>query len=60
MTQGKNIIVFSDGMGNTAVNNRASNVFKMFEYVDLETKDVEQVVWHKLVFFTHSSERSVT
>lgn len=32
---GKNIIICSDGTGNTAVKNRGTNVFKLFESVDL-------------------------
>jgi len=44
MKKGKNIIVFSDGTGNTAIKDRGTNVFKMFESVDLESKDVEQVI----------------
>ncbi len=32
---GKNIVICSDGTGNTAVKNRGSNVFKLFEAIDL-------------------------
>ncbi|MGI8960776.1 MAG: phospholipase effector Tle1 domain-containing protein [Bryobacteraceae bacterium] len=31
----KNIIVCSDGTGNTAIKNRGTNVFKLFEAIDL-------------------------
>ena len=31
----KNIVIFSDGTGNTAIKGRGTNVFKMFEAVDL-------------------------
>jgi uncharacterized protein (DUF2235 family) len=31
----KNIIICSDGTGNTAIKNRGTNVFKVFEAVDL-------------------------
>jgi uncharacterized protein (DUF2235 family) len=31
----KNIIICSDGTGNTAIKNRGTNVFKLFEAVDL-------------------------
>ncbi len=31
----KNIIICSDGTGNTAIKNRGTNVFKMFEAIDL-------------------------
>ncbi len=32
---GKNIVICSDGTGNTAIKGRATNVFKLFEAVDL-------------------------
>ena len=31
----KNIVICSDGTGNTAIKGRGTNVFKMFEAVDL-------------------------
>jgi uncharacterized protein (DUF2235 family) len=31
----KNIIICSDGTGNTVIKNRGTNVFKLFEAVDL-------------------------
>ena len=31
----KNIVIFSDGTGNSGIQNRGTNVFKMFEAVDL-------------------------
>ena len=31
----KNIIICSDGTGNTAIKDRGTNVFKMFEAIDL-------------------------
>ena len=31
----KNIIICSDGTGNTAVKDRGTNVFKLFEAIDL-------------------------
>ena len=31
----KNIIICSDGTGNTAIKNRGTNVFKLFEAIDL-------------------------
>ena len=34
---GKNIIVCSDGTGNTAIKGRGTNVFKIFESVDLNS-----------------------
>ena len=34
---GKNIVICSDGTGNSAVKNRGSNVFKLFEAVDLNS-----------------------
>ncbi|HEY6641321.1 DUF2235 domain-containing protein [Povalibacter sp.] len=34
---GKNIIICSDGTGNTAIKGRGTNVFKMFESVDLNS-----------------------
>ena len=32
---GKNIVICSDGTGNTAIKGRGTNVFKLFEAVDL-------------------------
>ncbi len=40
----KNIIIFSDGTGNTTIKNRGTNVFKMYEAVELEETDIPQVV----------------
>ena len=34
---GKNIVICSDGTGNTAIKGRGTNVFKMFESVDLNS-----------------------
>lgn len=36
----KNIVVFSDGTGNSAIKNRGTNVFKMFEAVDTQLDQV--------------------
>ena len=34
---GKRIVVCSDGTGNTAIKGRGTNVFKLFEAVDLDS-----------------------
>ncbi len=39
----KNIIICSDGTGNTANKNRGTNVFKLFEMVDLHDPEMEQI-----------------
>ncbi len=39
----KNIIICSDGTGNTANKNRGTNVFKLFEMVDVQDPDRPQV-----------------
>jgi hypothetical protein len=36
----KNIIICSDGTGNTAIKGRGTNVFKIFESVDLNLASV--------------------
>ncbi len=39
----RNIVICSDGTGNTANKNRGTNVFKLFEMVDLHDPDQEQI-----------------
>lgn len=39
---GRNIVICSDGTGNTAIKGRGSNVYKLFEAIDLNS-DVEQI-----------------
>jgi uncharacterized protein (DUF2235 family) len=34
----KNVVLCSDGTGNTAIKNRGTNVFKLFEAIDLQTR----------------------
>lgn len=39
----KNIVICSDGTGNTAMKGRGTNVFKLFEAVNLHDKNIKQV-----------------
>ncbi len=43
---GRNIVIFSDGTGNTANKNRGTNVFKLFEMVDLHDPEREQITFY--------------
>ena len=42
---GKNIILCSDGTGNTAVKDRGTNVFKLYEAIDLDPKLNQKVFY---------------
>jgi len=42
----RNIVIFSDGTGNTANKNRGTNVFKLYEMVDLHNPEQEQITFY--------------
>src|SRR3984893_4171630 len=47
----KNIIICSDGTGNTAIKNRGTNVFKMFEAIDLNGHRTNPALDPQVVFY---------
>lgn len=47
----KNIVICSDGTGNTAIKGRGTNVFKLFESLDLTTHRVDPSVKVQLAFY---------
>jgi uncharacterized protein (DUF2235 family) len=47
----KNIIICSDGTGNTAIKNRGTNVFKMFEAIDLNGHRIEPNLDPQIAFY---------
>ena len=47
----KNIILCSDGTGNTAIKNRGTNVFKMFESIDLNGHRIDPTLDPQVAFY---------
>jgi uncharacterized protein (DUF2235 family) len=47
----KNIILCSDGTGNTGIEGRGTNVFKLFEAVDLNGHRTDPELRHQLAFY---------
>jgi uncharacterized protein (DUF2235 family) len=47
----KNIVIFSDGTGNSAIKGRGTNVFKMFEAVDLNSHRVNASLVPQIAFY---------
>src|SRR5579872_7468738 len=47
----KNIIICSDGTGNTAIKDRGTNVFKMFEAIDLNGHRIEPHLDPQVAFY---------
>ncbi len=47
----KNIIICSDGTGNTAIKNRGTNVFKMFEAIDLNGHRIDPNLDPQIAFY---------
>ncbi len=47
----KNIIICSDGTGNTAIKNRGTNVFKMFEAIDLNGHRIDPNLDPQVAFY---------
>ena len=47
----KNIIICSDGTGNTAIKNRGTNVFKMFEAIDLNGHRTDPALDPQVAFY---------
>jgi uncharacterized protein (DUF2235 family) len=47
----KNIIICSDGTGNTAIKNRGTNVFKMFEAIDLNGHRINPYLDPQVAFY---------
>ena len=47
----KNIIICSDGTGNTAIKNRGTNVFKMFEAIDLNGHRTDPALDPQIAFY---------
>ena len=47
----KNIILCSDGTGNTAIKGRGTNVFKLFEAVDLNEHRTNPALDAQLAFY---------
>ena len=47
----KNIIICSDGTGNTAIKNRGTNVFKMFEAIDLNGHRIDPNLDPQVTFY---------
>jgi Uncharacterized alpha/beta hydrolase domain (DUF2235) len=48
---GKRIVVCSDGTGNTAIKGRGTNVFKLFEAVDLDTHRFDPAVTPQIAIY---------
>lgn len=51
MPKPKNIVIFSDGTGNTAIKGRGTNVFKLYEAVDLEGHKKNQNSTPQIAFY---------
>src|ERR1700676_4814282 len=47
----KNIIICSDGTGNTAIKNRGTNVFKLFEAIDLNGHRTDPALDPQVAFY---------
>src|ERR1043166_4995570 len=47
----KNIVICSDGTGNTAIKGRGTNVFKLFEAVDLNSHRTDPALDAQLAFY---------
>ena len=47
----KNIIICSDGTGNTAIKNRGTNVFKLFEAIDLNGHRIDPLLDPQVAFY---------
>jgi uncharacterized protein (DUF2235 family) len=47
----KNIVIFSDGTGNTAIKGRGTNVFKLFEAVDLNGHRTDPALTPQLALY---------
>jgi uncharacterized protein (DUF2235 family) len=47
----KNIIICSDGTGNTAIKDRGTNVFKMFEAIDLNGHRIDPTLDPQVAFY---------
>ena len=47
----KNIVICSDGAGNTAIKGRGTNVFKLYEAVDLEGHKTNQALTRQIAFY---------
>jgi uncharacterized protein (DUF2235 family) len=48
---GKNIVLCSDGTGNTAIKARGTNVFKLYEAVDIQGHKNDQAVTPQVAFY---------
>lgn len=48
---GKNIVLCSDGTGNTAVKARGTNVFKLYEAVDIQGHKYDQTLTPQIAFY---------
>jgi uncharacterized protein (DUF2235 family) len=48
---GKNIIICSDGTGNTAIKDRGTNVFKLFEAIDLNGHRTDPALTPQIAFY---------
>lgn len=48
---GKNIVLCSDGTGNTAIKARGTNVFKLYEAVDIQGHKCDQVLTPQVAFY---------
>jgi uncharacterized protein (DUF2235 family) len=47
----KNIVVCADGTGNTVIRGRGTNVFKLFEAVDIHGPRGEEILCHQVAFY---------
>ena len=47
----KNIIICSDGTGNTAIKGRGTNVFKLFEAVDVNGHRIDPTLLPQVAFY---------
>lgn len=47
----KNIVICSDGTGNTAIKGRGTNVFKLYEAVDLEGHKTNRALTRQIAFY---------
>ena len=48
---GKNIVLCSDGTGNTAIKARGTNVFKLYEAVDIQGHKYDQTLTPQVAFY---------
>ena len=50
-SESKNIVICSDGTGNTDVKGRGTNVFKLYEAIDIQGHKLDQSLPRQIAFY---------